>query len=325
MRSIAVISVAALVSVACPLESQAQQAPKGATVGVLAPSEGHNPIDAAFERSLRDFARARNQDVRIETRYSGGRPDVFDSLVAELIGLHPDVLVAWSVPAALAAKRATSHIPVVFLAGDPVRYGLVTSLARPGANLTGMSFDVGPDMYVKALALLREAVPTVARVALLVPSHSPRLTDAPATIAAARQALNLEVFIVQVQATGNLESGIRNAKEQGAQALYLWMHDPFAWGRGLSEVAIANGLPSIHWYPESVMAGGLFSYAPSLTAIAARLAAHVDRILGGAKPAELPVEQPTTFELILNLKTAKSLGLTIPPSVLLRADRVIEQ
>lgn len=320
-RLIAVVAVLLLVG---PLEPMAQQAAKVATVGVLAPSAGRNPIDVAFEQSLQDLGRARNLNIRIETRYSAGRPDVFDSLAAELIGLGADVLVAWSVPAAVAAKRATSHIPVIFLAADPVRYGLVSSLARPGANVTGVSFDVSPDIYVKALGLLKEAVPAVARVALLVPSGSPRLGDALTTIAAARQALNLEVSKVEVRVPANLEADVRRAKEQGAQALYVWTHDPFVWGRQLSELAIANRLPSIHWYRESAMAGGLFSYAPSLTDIAVRLAAYVDRILRGAKPAELPVEQPTKFELVINLKTAKALGLRIPPSLLLQANEVIE-
>jgi len=322
LKLIAVVAV--LLLAAKPLESEAQQVAKVAMVGVLAPSAGRNPIDVAFEQSLQNLARARNQNIRIETRYSAGRPDVFDSLAAELIGLPVDVLVAWSVPAALAAKRATSRVPVVFLAADPVRYGLVKSLARPGANVTGMSFDVSPDIYVKALGLLKEAVPNLARVALLVPSGSPRLADALTTVGAAKRALNLEVVIIEVPAPANLDADVRRAKAGGAQALYVWTHDPFAWGRQISELAIANRLPSIHWYRESAMAGGLFSYAPSLTDIAVRMAAYVDKILGGAKPAELPVEQPTKFELVINLKTAKALDLRIPPPLLLQANTVIE-
>jgi putative ABC transport system substrate-binding protein len=196
-------------------------------------------------------------------------------------------------------------------------------LARPGANVTGVSFDISPDVYVKALGLLKEAVPALARVALLVQSGSPRLTDALETIRAAKDALNLDVIKIEVLAPTNLEADVRSAK-QGAQALYVWMHDPFAWGRQLSELAIANQLPSIHWYRGSVIAGGLFSYAPSLTAIAVRGATYVDRILRGARPADLPVEQPIEIELVINLKTAKALGLTIPPTLLARADQVIE-
>jgi putative tryptophan/tyrosine transport system substrate-binding protein len=149
--------------------------------------------------------------------------------------------------------------------------------------------------------------------------------DMPITIQTAKHALNLEVHTIEMRVTTDLEGAVRRAKEQGAQALYVWSTSPIAWGRQLSELAIAQRLPSIHWFRESVIAGGLLSYAPSLTDIAARGAAYVDKILKGAKPADLPVEQPTKFELVINLKTAKALGLTIPPSLLGRADEVIRE
>lgn len=318
------ITLAAVSLLATPLTLQAQQSSRVALVGVLAPSAGRNPIDVAFEQALQGLRRAKNQDVRFETRYSAGRSDVFNSLAADLIGRGADVLVAWSVPAAAAAKRATSRIPVVFLAADPVRYGLVPSLARPGGNLTGMSFDASPDFHVKAIGFLKQAVPSLARVALLVPSESPRSVDALTTIALTRQAMNLEVVKIDVGAAAILESDVRAAREQGAQALYVWSHNPFVWGKPLSEIAIAHRLPSIHWYRDSATAGGLFSYAPSLTDIAVRLAAYVDRILEGARPAELAVEQPTKFELTINLQTAKALDLSLPTSLLLQAHTIIE-
>lgn len=317
-------TLAAVLLLAGPLTVQAQQPPKVAMVGVLAPSAGRNPIDVAFEQTLQDLRRAKNQGVRFETRYSAGRSDIFDSLAAELVGRGADVLVAWSIPGAAAAKRATNHIPIVFLAADPVRYGLVSSLARPGGNLTGMSFDASPHFHVKAIGFLKEAVPSLARVALLVPSGSPRSVEALTTIALARQAMNLEVVKIDVGASAILEADVRRAKEQGAQALYVWTHNPFVWGRPLSEIAIAHRLPSIHWYRDSAIAGGLFSYAPSLTDIGVRLASYVDRILEGARPAELAVEQPTKFELTINLQTAKALELSIPTSLLLQAHAVIE-
>ena len=317
-------TLAAALLLAGPLTLQAQQPPKAPLIGVLAPSAGRNPIDVAFEQTLQDLRRAKNQAVRFETRYSAGRSDLFDSLAAELIGRGADVLVAWSVPAAAAAKRATNRISVVFLAADPVRYGLVPNLARPGGNLTGMSFDASPHFHVKAIGFLKEAVPSLARVALLIPSGSPRSVDALATIALARQAMKLEVVKIDVGAHAILEADVHMAKEQGAQALYVWSHNPFMWGTPLSEIAIEHRLPSIHWYRDSAIAGGLFSYAPSLTDIAVRLASYVDRILEGAKPAELAVEQPTKFDLTINLQTAKALELSIPTSLLLQAHTVID-
>jgi putative ABC transport system substrate-binding protein len=308
-----------------PLELRAQQVTKVVTVGVLAPSAGRNPIDEAFEQSLQDRGWRRNHNVRIETRYAAGRSDAFAPLAAELVGLGADVLVAWSVPAAAAVKRATSQIPVVFLgAAEPVRFGLVSSLARPGANLTGVSFDVSEDIYVKRLELLKAAVPGLTRVALLVSAGTPRAVDTRRVVAAAKQQLNLDVREIEVRTPADFEAAVLRAKEQRAQGLYVWTHNPFVWGPELSELAIAHRLASIHWFKESAMAGGLLSYAASLTDIAVRGARYVDRILRGARPAELPVEQPTKFELVINVKTAKALGLSIPPSLLLQADAVIE-
>ena len=315
----------ALLLLAAPLETDAQQAAKVVTVGVIAPSERRNPIDVAFEQSLQDLGWVMNQNIRIETRYAAGRSDAFAPLAEELVGLGVDVLVVWGVQAAAASKRATSQIPVVFLAAaEPVRFGLVSSLARPGGNLTGVSFDISAEMYGKNLEILKEAVPALTRVAILVPSEHPRSMDMPMIIGTAKHALNLEVRTIEMRATTDLEAAVRRAKEQGAQALYVWSTSPIAWGRQLSELAIAQRLPSIHWFRESAIAGGLLSYAPSLTDIAARGAAYVDRILRGVKPADLPVEQPTKFELVINIKTAKALGLKIPPSLLLRADQVIQ-
>ena len=309
---------------AAPFSVEAQK-PKVATVGVLAPSAARNPIHVAFEQALHQRAWVKNQNVRIEPRYSAGRPDAAPALAVELVGLGADVLVAWSAPLAIATKRAAGDVPVVFLAvGDPVGLGLVASLARPGTNATGVSFYASPEIYAKRLELLKDAVPALSRVALLMSSGTSLSGDTRMAIAGARTALNLEVREIEVPTPVDFEAGVRKAREQESQALYVWTTNPFVWGPKLSELAIEYRLPSVHWFRESAIAGGLLSYAASLTHIADRGAAYVDRILRGAKPADLPVEQPTTFELVINMKTAKALGLTIPPSLLVRADELIQ-
>ena len=307
-----------------PIRSDAQPA-KVVTVGILAPSAGRNPIDIAFEQALQERGWVKNQNIRIEARYSAGRPDALTPLATELVGLGADVLVTWSGAAAIAAKRVAGPIPVVFLAvGDPVTVGLVSSLARPGGNITGVSYDASPDIHAKRLELLKEAVPGLARVALLVSPGIRWSADLRTIMAEATRSLKLEILEFEVRAPGEVEAAVGLAKERGAQGLYVLSPHPFAWGTQLSALAISHRLASVHFFGESAMAGGLLSYAPSLTHIAGRGAAYVDRIVRGTKPADLPVEQPTRFELVINLKTAKALGLSIPPSLLTRADMVIE-
>lgn len=318
----AVLAVLLLVG---PLEPQAQQAAKIATIGVLSTSAGPAPIPDAFEQSLKRLGWVRDQNIRIEVRYSAGRAEVLPSLAAELVGLHVDVLVAWSPAGALAAKQSTSQIPVVFLAAaDPVGAGLVSSLARPGGNVTGVSFDAAVETYAKGLELLKEAVPSLTRVARLAASE-PVPTEGTQAVYAAAKSLGLELHDVEVKAPAELEAAVRKAKAQGAQALYVVPSGfAFAFRKQLAELALANRLPSLHPFRENVVAGGLLSYAPSVTDIARRGAMYVDRILKGSKPTDLPVEQPTTFEFVINLKTASALGLTIPASLLLRADQIIQ-
>jgi putative tryptophan/tyrosine transport system substrate-binding protein len=267
-----------------PPATMAQQ-PKIMTVGVLYPdssSSGPTRVSTPFSQSLQNLAWTTNQNIKIEARFAAGRPEAFGPLAAELVARGVDVVVAWGGPAAVAAKRATDRVPVVFLAvGDPIRFGLVSSLARPGGNVTGVSFDVSTDIDVKRLALLKEAVPTRARVGLLVPSTTPRRIDVPTILAAAKQTLKLEVREIEVQSPTDVEAAVRRAKEDGAQALSVWSIAVSAWGEQHSQLAIALRLPSIHWFRESVIAGGLLSYATSLTDIADRGAAYVDRILRG--------------------------------------------
>ena len=319
------IGLAPIGAAAHAQEYKAQQVRTTPKVGYLSPAVGPNPVDEVFEQSLQGLGWVRDQNVRIERRYSGGRQEALGPLAAELVGLGVDVLVAWGPAGAFAAKRATSQIPVVFLAaGDPVSFGLVSNLARPGGNVTGVSFDAALETYPKGLQFLKEAVPALTHVILLAES-GPRTTAGRRTMIAAAKELNVQIGEVVVETPAGLEDAIRKAKDQGAQALYIWPSGlTFSLGRQLSDLALANRLPSIHPFRESAEAGGLLSYAPSLTDIGRRGAVYVDKILRGAKPANLPVEQPTKFELVINLKTAKALGLTIPPSLLQRADQVIE-
>ena len=216
---------------------------------------------------------------------------------------------------------------MVFLSpGDPVQLGLVSNLARPGGNVTGVSGTAAVEEYAKRLALLKEAVPSITRVTVLVAPDGRAVMDiARSTMTAAANTLRLELHEVQMEAPAQFEATVRKAKDQGAQALYVWPSGfAFVFGPRLADIALVNRLPSIHSFSESAAAGGLLSYAASQTDIGRRGAVYVDKILKGAKPADLPVEQPTKFELVINLKTAKALGLTIPPTLLLRADRVIE-
>jgi putative ABC transport system substrate-binding protein len=281
-------------------------------------------VHDAFRGRLRELGYVEGQNLTIEYRYSGGQFERLAPLARDLVGLGVDVLVAWSPAGALAARRATSQIPVVFLAaGDVVASGLVSTLARPGGNVTGVSFEATLETYAKGLELLKEAVPSLTRVArLLAEPASPAATQ---QLYAGAKALRLELHDVEVKTPADLEAAVRTAKAQGCQALYI-VPSGFTrtFGRRLAELALANRLPSFHPFTENVVAGGLLSYAPSLTDIARHGALYVDRILKGSKPTDLPVEQPTRFDFVINLKTAAALGLKIPPSLSLRANHVIE-
>ena len=325
-------SVMAVLFLATPLAAGAQQTGRIAKIGVLSPWSTPSVTDRdlahdAFEQSLQGLGWVKDHNLRIEVRFAAGREDAFAPLASELVGLGVDVLVTWGGAAALAAKRATSQIPVVFLASSiPIDLGLVSNLRRPGGNLTGVAFAVGPEITAKRLQLLKEAVPSLMRVALLVASDGRTTVDLHRrAMTEAAKALTLELHEIRVEAPAELEVAVRKAKDRGAQALFVWPSGfTVSVSKQLSELALVNRLPSLHGLSESVMAGGLLSYATSLTAIAQRGATYVDKILKGAKPGDLPVEQPTKFELVINLKTARALGLTIPPSLLLQADRVIQ-
>jgi len=304
----------------------AQQAPKIAKIGFLATA---NPATAAlnvegFKQGMREFGYVEGKTVVLEVRYAEGRLEQLPELARELAGLKVDVIVTTNDAAIAALKRATRTIPIVMmLSTDPVGTGFVASLARPGGNVTGLS-TLSPELSGKRLELLRETVPGLSRVAFLWnPDVRGNLIDYKETEAAARS-LRLELQSVEVSRAEDLDSALSTVTNQRAQALVL-PHGPIALAnRGqIASFAQRSRLPSIYGAREYVDAGGLMSYGPSLSDMYRRAAVYVDKILKGAKPADLPVEQPTKFELVINLKTAKALGITMPQSLLQRADEVI--
>jgi len=283
----------------------------------------------AFLQGLRGLGYVEGRNVLIEYRDAKGKPERFPALAAELVALKVDVIVtAGGTLAALAAKRATTTIPVVFAGvGDPVADGLVTSLARPGGNLTGLSLVL--QLVDKLLELLKQAVPEVSRVALLLkPDAAPDRTikDYLQAAEAAAQALGVRLQVVEARGPEDFDRAFSDMARARAGALAVLATPVFnSARRPLVDLAAKNRLPTVFSLSDYVDAGGLISYGPDRRDLFRRVATYVDRILKGAKPGDLPVEQPTKFELVINLKTAKALGLTIPQSVLARADRVIEK
>jgi len=267
------------------------------------------------------------QNFVFEYRLADGKPDVLPDLAGDLVRLKVDVIVAAGDPAIYAAKRATTTIPIVMVAaGDPVGGGIVTSLARPGGNITGTTF-LSSELAGKRLELLKETAPKASRVAALWNPNNPGwVPDFRETKAAAEQ-LGLRLQFVEARSLKELEGAFSAMIREKAMALIV-LSDPWFFARErrqqIVDFAAKNRLPSMYELREFVDAGGLMSYGPSLLDMARRAAFHVDKILKGAKPGDLPVERPTRFELIINLKAAKQIGLSIPPELLARADKVIK-
>ena len=312
---------------ALPLVSRAHETAKVPQIGMLVPV--HRSVAApdlnAFQQGLRDVGYAVGQNLVIEYRFAEGRDDRLPDLARELVELNVSVIVTWGTPATFAAKNATQTIPIVMAtAGDPVSTGLVSSLARPGGNITGQS-SLAPDMGEKTLGLLREVVPSTYRVAILLnpanPFSAPTLKQA--QIAAAK--MHAELQTVEVRDPTEIESVFSIITSRHATALIV-VNDLifFPNAKQIAALAIKNQLPTIFIRREYVEAGGLMSYGPNNVEQFRHAASFVSRILKGAKPADVPVEEPTKLELVINLKTAKSLGLIIPATLLVRADEVIE-
>jgi putative ABC transport system substrate-binding protein len=314
---------------AAPRASEAQQAAKVARIGYLAANLAASPhLREAFLQGLRDLGYVEGRNVVIEYRDAEGKYERYPALATELVALKVDVIVVTSTPAAAVVKQATRTIPIVFTwAADPVGSGLVTSLARPGGNITGLSI-LAPDLVGKRLELLKQAVPGASRVAALwhpgdyvERMEKDLLTEADR----AARALGLRLQVVEARGREDFDRAFSDMTRARADAVTVQSTNIFfIERRRLVDLAAKNRLPAMYLTREFVDAGGLMSYGPNVADLHRRAATYVDKILKGAKPGDLPVEQPTKFELVINLKTAKALGLTIPPSVLGRSDEVIE-
>ena len=314
-------------ALAAPLAAEAQSAGKVYRVAFLAAysSETDLPLFDSFRHGMRELGYDEGRNVAYETRWAEGRLDHLPALAAQLIALKPDVMVVSSTPAVLAAKKATRTIPIVMTSvGDPVGTGLVDSLGRPGSNITGNTTLIG-EMAGKRLELLKELVPGLARVAVLGHPGDPIFAVQMRHAQAVAQSLKVALFPVEIRSIGELDRAFETIAKHRAEGV-LRLGDPLVIpGRHrTAALAMKHGLPTMTNRVEEAEAGALMSYGPNRVALSHQAAGYADKILRGAKPADLPIEQPTKFELVINLKTAKALGLTIPPSLLTRADQVIE-
>jgi putative ABC transport system substrate-binding protein len=315
-------------AVAWPLAAQAQQqSGKMPRIGFLGNSTAtlEANLIGPFRDGLRALGYEEGRTIIIEYRWAEGNYARFPALVAELLAANVDVLVTAGTPAALAIKRATTSVPVVMIAvGDPVGTGLVPSLARPGSNLTGLS-SIAPDLEGKRLEILREVVPKLSHVGMFINSGNPFHALSVRQAQAAAQALAIKLQLLDVRAAEDLDGAFAAIRNERPQALLILADRVFLHNRTpMMDFAVQQRLPTVNAYHELVEAGGLMSFGPSYEDMHRRAAIYVDKILRGAKPGDLPVEQPTKFTLVLSLKAAKAIGLDVPPLLLARADEVIE-
>jgi ABC-type uncharacterized transport system substrate-binding protein len=319
------VAIVAGAAVARPIAVRAQQKAMP-VIGVLTATSPapFTPLMNAFRQGLSEAGYVEGQNVAIEYRWAEGHYDRLPALAADLVGRKVDLIMASNPPAALAAKSATSTIPIVFRGpADPVGDGLVASLARPGGNLTGVS--LADDVTAKRLELLSELVPRAGVIALLVNPNNANAERVIRDVQEAARTKRLQLHVLKAGGESEIDSAFASLVQLHAGALVVGA-DPFLSSRRDQLVALASrhAVPSIYAWREFAASGGLISYGPSLTSVYRLAGAYVGKVLKGAKPADLPVEQPTTFELVINLKTAEALGLTVPQSMLMRADEVIE-
>jgi len=324
-KKITVLTLCAMLF-ALGFSADAQQAKKVPRIGILDPGSSTfrtSAPDASFRQGLRELGYIEGQNIFIETRYAEGKLDQFSRFAIELVKLKVDVIVTNTTPGVLAAKNATTAIPIVFWAvGDPVGAGLVSSLARPGGNITGLSM-LQPELGGKRLELLKETFPKITKIAYLRNPDFPG--PALAAMREAARALGLQLQPLDVRSAKDFAGAFAAVLKERSQALTA-ASVPVIWSNRQRIVAFAakNRLPAIYPRSEFIDVGGLMFYGVSFSDLFRRAATYVDKILKGAKPADLPVEQPTKFEFIINLITAEQIGVSIPPNVLVRADRVIK-
>ena len=315
---------------AWPLAARAQQTTKVPRIGHLGPHAPDAPFARrnldAFRQGLQDLGYIDGQNIAVEYRFADSKFDRLPGLAAELVGLQVDLIVAGPTVAAIAAKNATKTVPiVVHNVGDPVGLGLVASLARPGGNVTGLSYSVGLETIVKGLELFKDAVPDLNRVAVLSNPANPAQPLAKAQLEIAARTLGVQLRQLEVRGPDEYDAVFSTMATERVAALFVVAEGLFArYAARLADLALKNRLPSMYGLRENVEAGGLMSYGPDTADQTRRAAAFVDKILRGAKPADLPMQQPTRFELVINARTARALGLDIPQSLLAVADEVIE-
>jgi len=317
---------AAPIAIASSFAARAQQMPRPARIGILAPNSSSidQPRVDAFVQRMRELGWIEGSNLAIEYRWGAGRVEHLAEFADQFVRLKVDVIVTSGTPAVIAAKRATSDIPIVFAAvGDPVGVGLVATLARPAGNVTGLSLQA-TDLAGKRLELLREIVPAMQILAIIANRDAPPAVVEMREVEATARTLGLEVITSKIRHPEDIAPALEAIKGHG-EGLYVCL-DPLVTNNRahIAALALDTGLPTIFNVREFVEAGGLMSYGPSFLALYRRTGDFVDKILRGAKPADLPVEQPTKFDFTLNLKTAKVLGLTVPQLLLARADEVIE-
>lgn len=316
--------LASLSFVSAPAAGQTTGIPRAGFISPASPASMASRVEA-FRQGLRDFGYREGQNIAVEYRWAEGKEDRLSGLVAELLKLEVRVILVHGVVAAQVAKKASETIPIVcFACGDVVGTRLVTSLARPGGNITGISV-MQPEVSGKRLELLRDVIPGLRRLAVLFNSTNPVSVPELRETEDAARSFGFQVLPVGVTHPSDFERAFSSMTKAQAQALIVLSDAMFFGQRArISELAIAHKLPSISWSGEFAKAGTLMGYGPEVHAIARRSAYFVDSILKGAKPATLPIEQPSTFEFVINLKTARALGVPVPHPVVLRADEVVQ-
>jgi putative ABC transport system substrate-binding protein len=329
MRRIGLAVALALSLTLAPVAADAQQAVKLDRVGYINPGYASDPVRLrrfdAFRDGLRELGYVEGRNIAIESRWAEGKDDRYQALAADLVGLNVDVIVTLGGAATKATQQVTKKIPIVMsLVNDPVGSGLVSNLARPGGNVTGTSL-MAPDLVGKQLGVLKEIVPNVSRVAILRQPSNPASAAQSREADSAARVLGMRLQTFEARNPPEIDRAFAAMTRDGAAALVVLTDSIFTNQRGqIAERASKGRLPAVFGNSEHVVAGGLIGYSASFLDLERRAATYVDKILKGAKPGDLPVEQPTKFELVINMKTAKALGLTIPQTLLLRADQIIE-